>query len=163
MFREQCAYVINALRRLGVREADLEDVAHELFLVVHRVYPTYDPSRPLRPWIFGIALRMASDYRRLARVRLETTEEDPSDVLADTPHDALMRKELQLDVLIALERIPLERRGVFILHEMEGHTVPEIASALGVPLNTAYTRLRTARAEFRAAFARREADGGDHE
>lgn len=159
LFRAQCPYVVHSLRRLGVREADLEDVAHEVFLVVHRTFASYDPSRPLRPWIFGIALRVASDYRRLAHVRRETPTDDvePTDAPAlgaDTPHEALVRKQTQERVLAALDKIPLDRRAVFLLHDMNGHTMPEVAEALAIPLNTAYTRLRTARAEFREAYER---------
>ena len=48
------------LRRLGVPEADVEDAVHDVFVVAHRRYGTYDPSRPLRPWLLGIAFRIAA-------------------------------------------------------------------------------------------------------
>lgn len=47
------------------------------------------------------------------------------------------------------------KREVFVLGILEGLSVPEVAEALGVPLNTAYTRLRRARLEFRKALAER--------
>ena len=173
LFRAHCPYVVHSLRRLGVREADLEDVAHEVFLVVHRTLPSYDPARPLKPWLFGIALRVASDYRRLAHLRRATPPAGaeptaPPSHEGDSPHELLVRKQTQERVIAALDKIPLERRGIFVLHEMHGHTMPEVADALGVPLNTAYTRLRTARAEFREAFERlakvpsRPRDGAGH-
>src|SRR5690349_23546888 len=71
VFREHLGYVWHALRRLGVRERDLEDVTHDVFLAVFRKLEQYDPARPLRPWLFGFAFRVASDYRERARHRWE--------------------------------------------------------------------------------------------
>src|SRR5689334_8515619 len=67
IFEAEFAYIFNTLRRLGVREPDLEDVTHDVFITVNRLLSEFDPSRPLRPWLFGFAFRVASDYRRLAR------------------------------------------------------------------------------------------------
>ena len=61
----------NVLRRLGVHPNDVEDVGHDVFIVVHRHLASYDPSRPLRPWLFGICVRTVADHRRLARHRRE--------------------------------------------------------------------------------------------
>jgi len=54
----------------------------------------------------------------------------------------------------ALEELDLDRRAVFVMHDIDGHVMPDIAAALGVPLNTAYSRLRLARADFAAAVER---------
>ena len=67
-------YVCRALRRLGVRQADLKDVAQELFVAVHERFAERDPSRSIRPWLFSFALRYASNYRKLARHRAELTD-----------------------------------------------------------------------------------------
>src|SRR5262245_55716076 len=64
VFELEAAYVARTLRRLGVDQADVEDMAHEVFLAVHRQLCDYDASRPLRPWLFGFAFRIASHYRR---------------------------------------------------------------------------------------------------
>jgi len=60
-------YVWKTLRRLGVPPQDLEDLVHDLFVVVHRHLGDYDPTRPVRPWLFGIAVRIVADFRRSAR------------------------------------------------------------------------------------------------
>src|SRR6185437_13908682 len=67
LFEAELDYVFATLRRLGVAPRDLEDVTHEVFLRVHARWDEYDPARPVRPWIFAFAFRLASDYRRLAR------------------------------------------------------------------------------------------------
>ena len=52
-FQREFDYLCRTLRRLGVPAADIEDVAHEVFLVLHRRWEDYDPSCALRPWLFG--------------------------------------------------------------------------------------------------------------
>jgi RNA polymerase sigma-70 factor (ECF subfamily) len=160
LFREECSYVVHTLRRLGVAPADCADVAHEVFLVVLRRLPGCDRTRPIRPWLFAIAFRVAQDYRRLARVRREVPMElDPPDESL-TPEEALrVRRRRQL-VAEGLEVLEPGRRAVFVMHDIEGYAMPEIAHALELGLNTAYSRLRLARAEF-AAFVKRK--GSSHE
>ena len=59
-----------------------------------------------------------------------------------------------------MESVELDCRAVMVMHELEGHSVPHIAEVLGIPLNTAYSRLRLARAEFAKAVARLRPSGG---
>ena len=150
IYERELAYVWSTLRRLGVRAADLEDASHEVFVVVQRRLCDYDASRPLRPWLFGIAYRIASEFRRRAERRLEVELEE---VAAEhtSQDDAFGRAQDRALVLAALEAVALERRAVFILHDIDGIAVPEIAHSVGIPLNTAYSRLRLARAEFAKA------------
>jgi RNA polymerase sigma-70 factor, ECF subfamily len=155
IYEAEVAYVWESLRRLGVRDADLEDVAHDLFLAVRRRLPDYDPGRPLRPWLFGFAYRLASDYRRSARVRLEVVAlpVDAADGRADAEEQLAAREARDL-ILGALAGVPLEQRAVFVMHDLDGCSIPEIADALGAPENTLYSRLRAARTQFTAAVRR---------
>lgn len=155
IFATEFDYVWHTLRRLGVRDADLEDVTHDVFLTLFRKLDQYDPARPLRPWIFGFAFRVASDYRDLARHRREVPElaverrdEGPNALDRTLQAEALA---LARDVLATLE---LDRRAVFILHELDECPMPEVAEALGISINTAYGRLRLARAELASAARR---------
>lgn len=155
VFAEYCDYVWNALRRLGVARRDLEDVTHDVFVAVFRQWQSYDPARPIRPWLFGFALRVASDHRRLARHRYEV--EPPATEPRDDGPDAaelLLRKEREALAHAAMSSIEVSRRAVFILHDLDGSTVPEIAEVLGIPVATAYSRLRLAREDFSAAVKR---------
>ena len=155
LFEAQADYVCHSLRRLGVRPGDVEDVAHEVFLAVHRLLPLYDASRPLKPWLFGIAFREASDYRRRAHVSrellVEPAEEVSDEPLADAHLEASERRALLDEALAALD---LDKRAVMLLHDLDEQPMPTVAEALGIPLNTAYSRLRLARAELRATLAR---------
>ena len=154
MFDAELPYVWTSLRRLGVADRDIEDVAHELFLQVLKNLPTFDATRPPRPWLFAFAVRFASDYRRLARHRgsflgdTEPAESNPG------PEAILAARQREALVLRALEDVDFERRVVFVLHELEERPMTEVSDMLGLPLNTGYSRLRVAREEFAAGVRR---------
>lgn len=154
LFEAEFAYVCRSLRRLGVREADMKDVAQELFLAVHRHLDEYDTSRPVRPWLFSFALRFASNYRRLARNRAHVPD--------DVQHEEVTRGpdiEARDLVLRALEGIDFDLRVAFVMHDLEGFGAPEIAEQLGCKLNTVYSRIRLAREDFKSAVERLQARG----
>jgi RNA polymerase sigma-70 factor, ECF subfamily len=155
VFQREFRYVWNSLRRLGVHERDLEDVAHEVFVRVHDQLPLFDETRPLKPWLFGIALGVATNYRRLARHRVDLMAElpDVSDPRA-AADDALLQRERDQLVHAALQSVSLEQRAVLVLHELDGCAIPEVATTLGLGLNTTYSRLRLGREAFRSAFRR---------
>jgi RNA polymerase sigma-70 factor (ECF subfamily) len=155
VYGAELGYVWSALRRLGVHDRDLEDLCHDVFVVVFRNLAAYDTRRPIRPWLFGIAFRVASDYRRSARHHREIPGTTRELTCPAPPADEVMlRRERQRLVARALEALELDRRAVFVMHDIDGHVMPDIAAALGVPLNTAYSRLRLARADFAAAVRR---------
>jgi RNA polymerase sigma-70 factor (ECF subfamily) len=152
IFDEHFDYVWNTLQRLGVREADLEDLAHEVFLKVYAKIRDYDSSRPIRPWLFGFAYRVAADHRRLARHRVEVFGVAAEPVDPTRPADeSLEAGEERALVTAALDGVDFDRRAVLLLHDAEEVPVPAIAKELGIPVNTAYSRLRVARSEFATA------------
>ena len=109
--------------------------------------------------IFGIAFRVASNHQRKVRreVALGVVETDD---LRPGPHDALQSKQARALVLAALERIPLPRRAVLVMRDLDDIPVEHIADALDVPLFTVYSRLRKARKELEVAV-RRLLKGGE--
>jgi RNA polymerase sigma-70 factor, ECF subfamily len=149
LFEAHAPYVWRTLRRLGVRDAELEDLTHDVFLQVFRHLDEYDPSRPAKPWLFAFALRVASQDRRRLRRRPELAPEavDPPDT-APTPIEELLAHERRALARAALDELELNRRAIFILHELDGCPIPEVAASLGIPLATAYSRLRLAREDF---------------
>jgi len=155
VFRSELPYVWRTLRRLGVPDRDREDVAHEVFMVVHKRLHEYDATRPLRPWLFGIAYRRAADYRRLRRHEYERSDEAPDRIDTAPAADELIEaREARALLADALERVDFDRRAVLILHDLEEVTIPTIADALGIPVRTAYSRLRVGREELAQAVAR---------
>lgn len=157
LFTVHAPYVWNSLRRLGVLPSDLEDLTHDVFVQVQRHLGEYDASRPVRPWLFGFAFRIASQYRRKAHRRRERLAEAAAARVADPgplPDQRLAAEQDRQLVLSALQAIDLDRRAVFVLYEIDGVPMAEIARLLGIPVNTAYSRLRVARTEFAAAVKR---------
>jgi RNA polymerase sigma-70 factor (ECF subfamily) len=149
VFDEHFDYVWSSLRRLGVREADREDLVHEVFLKVHARLPDYDPSRPMRPWLFGFAYRVAADHLRLARHRVEVLGEPRESAAPGVPADVRIEALEQRDlVLTALHSLDIDRRAVLVMHDVDEVPVPQIAEMLEIPLNTAYSRLRLAREQL---------------
>ena len=149
-FQREFDYLCRTLRRLGVGPDDLEDDAHEVFLVLSRKWADYDASRPLRPYLFGIAFRVvAARKRRHQREVPQGFEEIADDsVHPDEALDAGRAREL---VVAALSRVPLARRAVFVMHDIDEVPMREIVKTLSIPLFTGYSRLRKARREFEAA------------
>ena len=163
IFEEHVDHVAHSLRRLGVREADVPDLTQEVFVVMHHILPDYDPTRPMWPWIFGVLYRTAAAYRRTAFRELL----DDGSLAADRAdssvniEETVRKGEDRKLVLLALESLELHRRAVFVMADIDDVPVPEIARALGIPLNTAYSRLRLAREDFRAAASRLLRQRGD--
>ena len=132
IYEEHVGYVWSSLRRLGVRDADREDLSHEVFIVFFRG-TGYDPSRPLRPWL-GIAFRVASDHRRRARFRREVSGPvELAPTQGPAADETLQRKEAQRLVETGLEALDFDQRAVFILHEIDGMAMPDIARVLDAP------------------------------
>jgi RNA polymerase sigma-70 factor, ECF subfamily len=154
-FRREFDYLCRTLRRLGVAEKDVEDLAHEVFLVLHRRWSDYDSAQPLRPWLFGIAFRVASAHHRRARREVPHAWIEIED-LGPRPDQALVNERNRRIVLAALDQVPLERRAVLVMHDLDSTDMRNIASALSIPLFTAYSRLRKARKEFAVAVRRIE-------
>ncbi len=154
VYREHAAFVWRSLRRLGVRPADVQDTCQEVFLVVHAKLGDFREGS-VRAWLFAIAVRVASDYRKRSFVKREATGDDvPEQAVAETQTKALERKEALTLLDGILASLDDDKRTVFILFELEQMPMQEIAAALGCPLQTAYTRLHAAREQVSAAIER---------
>jgi RNA polymerase sigma-70 factor, ECF subfamily len=161
LYAQELDYVCRSLTRLGAQPKDLEDLAHDVFLVVHARLGTYDRSRPLRPWLFGIAFRVMSEVRHRPALTREVGGAQLEEVGIDAAAEArVAERETRELVLQALAKLEPNRRAVFVMHELDGHSAPEISATLGVPLNTVYSRLRLGREDFIAAVRRIQARSG---
>ena len=159
-FQRELNYIYRTLRRMGAGPSEVDDLAQEVFLALRGSWTNYDPTRPIRPYLFGIAFRIASAHQRKRNREVAFGVLEPDD-LELRPDEALQAKQARLMVLAALERIPLRRRAVLVMHDLDDIPVADVASVLGIPRFTAYSRLRKARRELEGALRRllREADG----
>jgi RNA polymerase sigma-70 factor (ECF subfamily) len=156
---EHADFVWRSLARLGVRDADLSDMLQEVFLVVHRRATSYDGTSKLTSWLFGICLRVAARQRRRAHVRREQlvalADDHPCD--AAGPEGALEAKRARARLEAILGEMPLTKRAIFVMFEIDEMSCAEIASALDVPLGTVHSRLSAARQAFEKALQRVQA------
>jgi RNA polymerase sigma-70 factor (ECF subfamily) len=154
-FSREFDYICRTLRRLGVPRRDVEDLVHEVFLILHRRWHEYDASRALRPYLFGIAFRVASSNRRRTRRETALSVVEVED-RSPRPDQALQTKQARALVLAALDRVPLTRRAVLVMHDLDEVPMRDVARELSIRLFTAYSRLRKARREFERAVVRLE-------
>jgi RNA polymerase sigma-70 factor, ECF subfamily len=159
LYEEHFDFVWRSLRRLGIATVNLDDAVQDVFLVVHRRLSEFEGRSTVKTWLFGIALRVASVHRRSAARRpTEPLNEEPPDAAVPAAAETLTEaREAARLVHQLLDCLDHDRRAVFILSELEQMTAPEISAALGVNLNTVYSRLRLARRDFDAALSRHRA------
>lgn len=156
LYAEHFNFVWRTLRHLGVPPADLPDVAQDVFLIVHRRLPDFEPRARVTTWLFPICLHAARDRRRRAHLRHEVPREnydlvDP----APLPGNDLERQDDLSLFEAALSDMNLDQRAVFVLFELEELRGEDIAATLAIPLGTVYSRLRLARAAFRNGVLKR--------
>lgn len=160
IYQVNADFVWRSLQRLGVRDADLDDVLQEVFVVVHQRHRTFDGSSKMTTWLFGICMRVASAYRRRGFRRKETVVADvpePTDRASVSPEQDLAAAESRRRLDVLLEELELDKRAVFVMFEVDEMPCEEIAQILGVPVGTVYSRLHGARKSFQKALARMQA------
>jgi RNA polymerase sigma-70 factor (ECF subfamily) len=154
VFAEHAPYILRVLPRLGVSEADVDDVAQEIFLAVHRGLAEFEGRSRVRTWIYGISLRVAGNYRRRAHRRREVRGLEIEGSEEPTQGDNLERTRSRQLLTDALDGLSERKREVFVLYEIEELSMAEVAQAVDCPLFTAYARLYAARREMKQAIER---------
>ena len=152
-FEEHARFVWRALLGLGVADADAADASQQVFVVLHGRLDDLAPGTALRTFLYGICLRVASDFRRRAHRRHERLHaEPPEPTAAGSPESELASREALRALDLALDGLPPPQREVFVLYEIEELDMTEVARVMGCPLQTAYSRLHAARRAVRAAM-----------
>ena len=132
-FDAELDYLFASLRRLGARAEEVEDLAHQVFLGLLRSRPKLDRRRSFQLRLFGLAVQVIVRHRR----RLPRK-------LADSNESLPLR-------LAVLDRVPLKRRAVLVLHELDQVSLEEIAGSLSMTRFGVAVRLRKAQREIEAA------------
>lgn len=158
---EYAQFVFRTLQQLGARPADLQDLHQEVFIAVHEKLQTYDPSRPMKPWLFTFCWNIIGNYRdrscnknELVEVKVMEAGDHAHNVTPEKLLEEAQRRKVLDEVLDDLD---LDKRVVFVMFEIDEMRGEDIANDLGIPLNTVYSRLRLARIAFNAAVIRRQA------
>jgi RNA polymerase sigma factor (sigma-70 family) len=141
--------------RLGVGANDADDLVQLVFLETLRAAPRFDPKLSARAWLLGLTGVLVRRHRRsVARAvaRLVAwaglTREPPP----ETPDLIVESGQSRARLERAFARLSDKKREAFALVVLEGLSGEDAARALGVPVNTIWTRLHHARLELRAAL-----------
>jgi RNA polymerase sigma-70 factor (ECF subfamily) len=141
--------------RLGAPNGDVDDLIQATFLEVVRAAERFDPAYPVRAWLFGIATFLWRRHRRSlgrAATRLAAWAGLSKADLAPSPAEIFEGDEASRRFQRAFDALSAKKREVFTLVTLEGFSGEEAANALGVPVNTIWTRLHHARLELRRAL-----------
>jgi RNA polymerase sigma-70 factor (ECF subfamily) len=145
LFELYAGFVLRVVQRMGVSAADAEDVTQEVFVIVHRRVAELRQHEAVRSWLFGIARRVVANHVRKARRRNQHAAGDEPTQHADDPSEQLQAARDRARLDRALSRLDEDKRNVFVLFELEGLEMREVAQIVGCPVNTAYSRLYAAR------------------
>lgn len=169
LYRAHLQFVWRVLWYARAPEADIKDIAHDVFVIVLRKLRASDPTNPglstkdeERAWLYVITTFALKTYRQRARFRRVDPMDDRTDEIPDARNDAA-RLEAQDELRTLLDNLPRDRREVFELVELEGVSVVAAAQALEITESNAHKRLALARADMKAAqakLAQRDKDAG---
>lgn len=165
LYRAHADFVWRVARALGVPEPLVDDVVHDVFFVVRRRLATLEPGRSAKPWLAGITRNVVMHvHRKLARERIRLERVDPPPP-PEIPERVLEVNEAAALVHAFVETLDEDKRTVFLLCEIEGLAVADVARLLDANGNTIYARLRAVRAQFdrwatRLRARERRAEGG---
>jgi len=156
LFTKHYGSIWRLLRRLGVHSAQLDDATQEVFWVAARRASDIQAGSE-HSFLYGVALRVAAQESKKQRKSepLADLEALPKIVdLGPSPEEQLAARQARELLDDVLDGLPPELRVVFVLFELEGLEVREIAALQQVPVGTASSRLRRAREEFSALSKR---------
>ena len=167
LFEQHYASIWRLLRRLGISPAQLDDAVQEVFWVAARRLSDIQPARE-GPFLYGVALRIAAGELRRGRAGVALVDIGELPAIVDdrpSPEEQLADRQARGLLDDVLDRMPIDLRTVFVLFELEGLEVRQIAELEEIPVGTASSRLRRAREEFSAIAKRVRAGllarGGD--
>jgi RNA polymerase sigma-70 factor (ECF subfamily) len=158
MFHQHYDFVWRSVRRLGVPPDAVDDAAQEVFVVASRKLDSIEVGKE-KAFLFGTAIRVASDTRRAALRRRQSPSDEQIELVDATPAlDELVDQKRAREILDDLvTQLPDDTRPIFVLFELEGMTMAKIASYLDLPAGTVASRLRRGRELFAAYVAGLEA------
>lgn len=160
-YGEHFAFVWRTLRRFGVSDAEVEDAVQEVFIVAHRRRDDFEGRATPRTWLYGIARRVASDWRRGRdrRVRRESAfAQSRADLRPSQQHAAKSSPDAWLFLEQFLDGLDPDLREAFVLFELEGLRAAEASALTGANANTLYARRRRAKRAFADAMASAKVD-----
>lgn len=161
LYEQHVSFVWRSARRLGVSDANLEDVVQDVFVTVHRKLDSFEGRSSLRTWLYGITLHVVRNRRRSRRRKPLELSEKAVLALDNAPTserqlpDALAeRHQAEATLHHILAQLPDALREILVMAELENMSGPDIAQVTGLKTATVYGRLRKARSKLNQAVKR---------
>ena len=137
--------------------AEVEDLLHDVFVVALRKRREFRGDASPQTWLFRITQNVVASRRRRSRIRrwlLDRHTHDPSATAPapGSPLEQIERREQQVRLYAALDRLPDKYRTALVLYELEGLSGQELAALFGEDVSTIWVRLHRARAKLQAAL-----------
>ena len=152
-FDREIDYIFMTLKRLGAAPHEVEDLAQEIFVVLYRHWTTLDTDRPIRPYLFGVAFRILCAHDRRRRREVLCADVDAYDGTL-SPEGSLQSKQSVALLMAALQNLPMPRRAVVVMHDLDEVPIADVARSLAITRFGAYARLRKGRRELATAVRR---------
>src|SRR5918999_3289525 len=152
LWRQHAPHIDAVVRRLAGDPDLAADIAQEIWIQIFRALPTYRGDSQFGTWAHRIAvnrtLNALRQRRRLASLETNDVDEECAAVEPDAE-----RNILAASIEAATAQLSPGARAVFVMHDVEGFTHEEIATALGITAGGAETQLFKARAKLRRLLA----------
>ena len=138
--------------------ADAEDACQETFMRIHRSHGSYDPTRPLAPWVsritYNVCLRrLQGTPQKVANTAERADQGDVRDPRAANPEQGAATREAHRLLGAAFDTLSAQDRALLTLRYREGLSDAEVADAVDMPINTVKTRIFRARQKLRQELA----------
>lgn len=156
LVNEHQALVLGLAQSMGLRGADLEDAAAEVFAHVYRAVPGFRGDSQLRTWLYRIAVRTLSNWRQKARRNFTSLTEEPHDPVSCGPAQLVENAERNQHIWAAVARLAPREAAAIDLHYRQGWPLEDIAAALNCPVGTVKTLLFRSRQRLRDMLAGEE-------
>jgi RNA polymerase sigma-70 factor, ECF subfamily len=152
LLREILPRVRNLVRYLVRGDSEVEDMAQQALLAVLRGLPTYRGQGKWLSWVDRITAREALAYQKKRRLSQKRAQDMTEDLTLMQPPglepDAYLNRR---DLVRSLDRLPIDQRSAVVFHYVLGMSVPELADHLGIPFDTAKSRVRLGMKKLRAS------------
>lgn len=148
-------HIVNIAFGVVGNSQDAEDIAQEAFLKAYLSIGRLASANAFYRWLIKITVNLSIDKKVTNALRRAQPLESalPLSSPAQSPERVAEQREQQQQVLAALERLTLEQRTVWVLHEFQELPYQEIAQILNIPLGTVKSRISTARSRLREILA----------
>ena len=152
LFRTHSSTVYRLAYRLLGNTQDAEDVVQESFIAVFASLHSFRGEASLSSWLHRITVRTAGHYRRKARRKgtapLSLVPEDLREGNSEDPGRTADARTALTHLREVLAKVGEGRRAVFLLHEVEGYSLPETAALLDISVTAAKKRVWRARRDL---------------